>query len=497
MLTLLLGPILGVESDGDRLYYTCLIVAELAEPPVWKVDGHKVAFIALEKTATGTCWRSEWLSPRTVAKGRKVVYSILSGEAPLASAAQVPEWEFHLPGTKERPRFVYASCNGFSAAKLMAACERPYAMWERLATDHAKQPLGVLVLGGDQVYADSIWEKEWMGDFAKKSLQEMIAEKVSPEMEAQLDPFYEGLYVRQWGHPPVAVVLASVPSIMMWDDHDIFDGWGSHNDDLQDSDVYQRIYRSAVRAFRLFQLRGNRDRMFLEPKGGHFAYALTVRSETILMLDHRTERTKTQVMGAGQWTAFKAWLRDFKGTRLFVQSAVPVVYRTFGLIERVLGGTEKSEELEDDLLDHWTAREHQTERLRLVYTLLERMREICGKQDAKKAGCRWFFLSGDVHVGCMGSIWERGMDLGLYQVVASGIVHPPPTPLQWLGICAVSGDGEGRLANGDLETEIHEIAGARAKFLRTRNYARLEIDENGKVWVNWRCENGDETVFGV
>lgn len=94
----------------------------------------------------------------------------------------------------------------------------------------------------------------------------------------------------------------------------------------------------------------------------------------------------------------------------------------------------------------------------------------------------------------MGSVWERALDLGLYQVVSSGIVHPPPTRLEWLGICAFSGDGDQTRGNGDLEAEIHEIAGAGTKFLRTRNYARVELNPT-KVGINWRCENEVETVF--
>ena len=54
-------------------------------------------------------------------------------------------------------------------------------------------------------------------------------------------------------------MLATIPSIMMWDDHDIFDGWGSYPEDLQTCDVYPEIYKAAVRHFRLFQLRSTRN----------------------------------------------------------------------------------------------------------------------------------------------------------------------------------------------------------------------------------------------
>lgn len=497
MNSLTLGPVLGLESGSDGAFYTCLVVTASHEAPVWVVDGQRVPFSILGGLAGGeTAWRAEWPLPSARPTSRIVGYALESQGVSIADRTGVIAWKFHVPADPEPIRFVYASCNGFSAAKLMANTSEPHRMWERMHLDHTAEPLSLLVLGGDQIYADAIWEQSWMHDFAEKTDEQMKGADVTPEMEANLDGFYERLYLRQWGAAPVAAMLASVPSIMMWDDHDIFDGWGSHPEELQGCPVYKRIFQSALRAFRLFQLRGNRTRGFLDKTASHHGYVSSLNGETFLMLDHRAERTPTAVMGEGQWAAFKQWLARFTGQRLFVQSAVPVIYRTFGLIERSLAATDKREELEDDLNDHWSAREHQRERLRLIYSLIERQKVLRDAPDSGSHEFRWMLLSGDVHVGCMASVWEKDLNLGLYQVVSSGIVHPPPTLLQWLGICALSADGEDRLGNGELVTEIHQIAGARGRFLRTRNYARLQL-ETEKVWINWRCENDDDTFFCV
>lgn len=494
MNTLSFGPVLGLETAHDGNYYTCLVAC--ARQPVWRVDGMERPFVMLGKLANGnTLWRAEWKAPEKPPVERMVGYSVEVDSERLRQASGVDSWQFHVPAAGKPLRFVYGSCNGFSSKKLMASTSNPHAMWERLVEDHRCEPLSLLVLGGDQIYADSLWEQPWLEDFAALKDNEMVCAPVTAELDAALDGFYESLYLRQWGVGPVAAMLASVPSLMMWDDHDIFDGWGSHPEALQKSPVYQRIYMAALRAFRLFQLRGNLARGFLEPGAPHHAYAVHLAGESFLMLDHRSERSSAIIMSASQWSSFKKWIASFDGPRLFVQSAVPVVYRTFSCLERLLHSTERREEVEDDLNDHWSAREHQKERLRFIHTLLERQREL-RPRDGSAYHPRWILLSGDVHVGCMGSVWEVAQDLGLYQVVSSGIVHPPPTPLQWLGILAVSGDGEERLGNGDLQTEIHPIAGARAKFLRTRNYARLELEAEG-VWVNWRCENEGETVFKI
>ncbi|HPE71554.1 MAG TPA: hypothetical protein PK018_05160 [Candidatus Competibacter sp.] len=46
--------------------------------------------------------------------------------------------------------------------------------------------------------------------------------------------------------------MASIPSIAMWDDHDIFDGWGSYDEERQNCPVYQGIYPIARRQDRSF-----------------------------------------------------------------------------------------------------------------------------------------------------------------------------------------------------------------------------------------------------
>lgn len=32
-------------------------------------------------------------------------------------------------------------------------------------------------------------------------------------------------------------------------------------------------------------------------------------------------------------------------------------------------------------------------------------------------------------------------------------------------------------------------------YLRTRNFATLEQGNDGKLWVNWVCENGDQPHY--
>ena len=89
----------------------------------------------------------------------------------------------------------------------------------------AAQRVSLLRMGGDQVYADSLWTsvptlKAWN----ELDRVDKVKRKATRIMVEQLDRFYCELYCRQWSRPEVATMLARVPSVMMWDDHDIVYG---------------------------------------------------------------------------------------------------------------------------------------------------------------------------------------------------------------------------------------------------------------------------------
>jgi len=95
------------------------------------------------------------------------------------------------------------SCNG--AAKLGA--------WQQFADHVEKAQPSFIVMMGDQVYLDEdppdIFAEHFNADRATR--RRAMAEK----------------YRFNWAREPVARLLANTPCYMVWDDHDIRDGWGS------------------------------------------------------------------------------------------------------------------------------------------------------------------------------------------------------------------------------------------------------------------------------
>ncbi len=483
------GPLLGVENDS--LYTVCFLSDMTVASCDLVVNGaQETPFQKIADTCSGQFWRAEF-KVADVSMSRFFSYEILSEGTQLQAASGASNWTFHVPGASERPRVAYASCNGFSSAKLIKRTREPYYLWARMCEEHEKEPLSLLIMGGDQLYSDEIWESSLAStvvEWSELSRAERIHEPVGETMPDELARFYETLYVKRWRNENMAHIMASVPTVMMWDDHDIFDGWGSYKPDLQGCTVFQEIFQAARRYFELFQLRSRQNNSQLN-SGAHSTFGLRFHDYLILGLDNRSERNRNQVMSPRHWDDVKRWLKSQSGNEgnLLVLSAIPVVYRSFAGVEAFLTATPWEEELEDDVLDHWTARDHQGERMKLIMNLLDY---------AGKHGCRAIILSGDVHVGALGIIKDRRDDLEIHQIISSGIVHPPPSEIEWLGLRALTSDGNERIGDGHITTEMICPFGS-DKYIRARNYAVLKEGTDHKLWVNWICEGDMKPEYGI
>ena len=498
---LLVGPLLGLESD--TLYTVCFRTDRSVRQAQVHFDGQAVAAQAVGETSSGTVWRAEHALTLQDAP-QQIRYTIhLDGQS--AYNQDGAEWSFHVPGRTEKPRLLYASCNGFSSPDLAVKTERPYILWGKIrkfqlaemakvAAGEPGTPYALMLLGGDQLYADEMWTQvPSLRKWSHERQETKLRTKASPTLLNQLDRFYDDLYQRCWSKPELSLMLATIPSVMMWDDHDIFDGWGSYPEALQQCAVYQAIYGVARRYFELFQIRSRANRALLDRDAPHYAWRLRFRDYHILALDNRAERTRRQVMSEGQWRLLIDELDQRTGAGdLLVMSGVPVVYRDFALTETTFGATPWEEELTDDLKDHWRAREHQGERARLIMRLLD---NLAKRQQMGPA--RTVILSGDVHLGCLGVISDRRQEPArkIHQLVSSGIVHPAPSRIQWEGIMAVTNDDPEYLSE-DRSIDIRLIKPyGSGHYLRARNYISLLEGSDGKLWANWVCDADERPEY--
>ncbi len=224
-----LGPVLQfLGCDAGQWRVSALWVQDSADaPPVLTVGGQPAQRTqAPVPGSSHTAWRFE-LAVAQTASAQEVSYGI-GGET----------HAFHVPARGAPPALAYASCNGYSDPRAMKSVREPNAPWARLTRLHAGQdrvdsqtygPLHLLLLGGDQVYSDAMWAvipelKAWAALPWRKRLKAAF----TSTLRRKLEEYFSRIYLERWSQPEVAAALARLPTVMMWDDHDIMDGWGSY-----------------------------------------------------------------------------------------------------------------------------------------------------------------------------------------------------------------------------------------------------------------------------
>ena len=490
-MTIKFGPILNFRGGSDAVWKVgVLLGTDTGTPPAlrWDAGGATGSPIAtpLESFANSGTGLSLWRFDCDIPRGAQQVTATY--------AVNGVNWDFAVPSRDSAPAMAYASCNGFSALKLMKSTKVPNALWEKLNAKHAQSPFHLLLLGGDQLYFDSMWEEiQELQDWAALPTAQGVKQQPSQKMKDLLRDYYRGLYPKRWSQAAPARAFATIPTLMMWDDHDIFDGWGSYPENLQNCAVYQEIFRHARDNFALYQQQnapGTRHPLAL-PGQEYFSFGCRIGSVAILAPDMRSERSESQVLGAKSWKAIFDWLEALPtsdapagGVRhLFVMSSIPVVYPDFSMLEGMLGFFPGRQELEDDLKDHWMSLPHRQERLRLIHRLLD---------FAARKKCRVTLLSGDVHVGAVGVVQSGryGTDHPSSQVItqltSSGIVHPAPPGMVLFFLENVV--GKSMCDDRDINSEIVQIPGTQHHFIGARNFLALLPDAEDRYWANWHLE---------
>ncbi len=572
-----LGPVLSFRGIKDNKSWgvTALIgVLKDNLPPKLQIEGRDcVAPVVLYESSKETFYRYD-LTCEMLDHERKVEYGVVE---------EGLTWEFTIPGKGYAPRMAYVSCNGFSDASGMRKLVRPEnAVWADLICNHDRnlrpqkngqdiylldkeqlwhetrthdkglQRFHLMLMGGDQIYFDSIWEdvkslKHWVG----LSRKEQLAFKVSKTLDQEIERYYLGLYSHRWlpsrrrawnsdtYNLDAADAMARIPTVMMWDDHDIFDGWGSYSDAMQNCELFKVMFRHARKAFWVFQTQHElkylpelqyidrynvshkdpqyqpinweelkeKDQLalpFLNAQPG-FNYGHHLGPVSLFVADLRSERSRTQVLGSNTWNAFHDWLNtinfgELKPTRekcqhLVFMSSVPVAHPKLSLAEGLLDTFGQDHVLDsnaDDLKDHWSHDDHEGERKRLLETLTEA---------AERHKLRVCIVSGDVHVAAWGSAYRRDIPstsnwAQIQQFTSSAVVHPSLVGVAERLFLFMLNSTASKVQSLDVQhsVEMMLFPGYNKYVMPARNWLALELDmgdgeqKGCKLWATWRCE---------
>ncbi|EFJ53258.1 hypothetical protein VOLCADRAFT_86358 [Volvox carteri f. nagariensis] len=445
---------------------------------------------------TAAQWLEYWVEDEVAAEAeRGPMYGGVDGGG---DAWPCTPRRVYIPSRGEGWRWAFYSCAGFSldvsAREQVDRFCGSFPLWSDLLSRHRQRPFSALVGGGDQLYNDDVWQvpalEAWL-DLPHP--EQRLAVPFTTQMATQALSYYVRHYCTHYMSEPVREAYATIPQVSTWDDHDIFDGWGSYPLQLHSCPVFSGLLQCARAAYLLFQHhttaeRAASDGLILTPGGGvHNVVALGPR-QALVLPDQRGERTRFQVLPLESYAdVFAALVRLPRSVRhVILVATVPLVY------PHIVG----------------------SHRLMICFRGLYRssfFRPLMAKTGVSSAimnrfgGCpgparppRVSQISGDVHLCGVGKLhsWPRspwkspGGDWRyMQQIISSAIVNkPPPTclvrVLQWSGRAGLLNRG----TRSHLKHTFRDTA-TRNQLLNLRNWCEVEEDRtSGELVFTLRVE---------
>ena len=249
MASLVLGPALRhvspttatvwVETDGPA---EVAVLGHTAR--TFRVAGHHYALVVVRGLLPGTS------TPYTLE---------LDGERawPLADGT-FPESRIRTPSDGEQVRIVAGSCR-YASPRAVGADDAmgPDALdaLARRLSDAADDELPhLLLLLGDQVYADELTKETRRAVAARRNIRSGPGAQVADFEE------YTWLYHESWQDPEVRWLLSTVPTAMIFDDHDVHDDWNTSRSwrrDMNRLPWWQERIVGALQSYWVYQHLGN------------------------------------------------------------------------------------------------------------------------------------------------------------------------------------------------------------------------------------------------
>lgn len=223
MARLRLGPVLRYVDEGTATVWVeasrpCVAEVRCADgaqgsASTFQIDGHHYALVPVTGLTPGTA------TPYEVVLDDTPVWPLPDSSFP-PSTIRTP----HHGDAADPVRVTFGSCRWAAPPATEHDPVGPDALdtlAARLAADPAAERPDVLVLLGDQVYADetSPATQKWLA--RRRDLTDPPGTQVADYQE------YTHLYYESWLDPEIRWLLSTVPSCMIFDDHDVIDDWNT------------------------------------------------------------------------------------------------------------------------------------------------------------------------------------------------------------------------------------------------------------------------------
>ncbi len=254
MARLVLGPLLRHVGEQDATVWVetdapCTVGVLGHQERTWNVAGHHYALVCIEGLERGSS------TPYDVRLDGEVAWP------PAGSAYPPPRIRTIAPG---RPlRLVFGSCR---YSRPEAVRDDPHfdadaldAYAQRMTRMPGDRWPDALVLLGDQVYADETSARTKERIRAKRDITVAPYDQVADFEE------YTWLYHESWTDPHVRWLLSTVPSSMIFDDHDVRDDWNTSHawrEEMKATSWWEERIIGGLSSYWVYQHLGN-----LSPEG--------------------------------------------------------------------------------------------------------------------------------------------------------------------------------------------------------------------------------------
>src|SRR4051794_41524 len=308
---LLLGPLLRhVDTNSATVWVEtggpCTVEVAGGSAHTFHVAGHHYALVVITGLEPGTA------TPYEVTLDGTKVWPLPDGDLPPSRIRTFPE------GGDPEFLMAFGSCRMPDSAdpdeqRTMGADALAAYAARMLGEDERAWP-DSLFLVGDQVYADETTKptREWLAK--RRDLDEPPGVEVADFEE------YTRLYHESWSVPLVRWLMSTVPTSMIFDDHDVRDDWNTSQtwrDEKEKTSWWPTRERAALATYWIYQHIGNLSPTDLEEEEIYGKVLEVGRDgDAADLLRDFADRARQEVNGrkGTRWS----YRRDFGNVRLLV-----------------------------------------------------------------------------------------------------------------------------------------------------------------------------------
>ena len=471
---LVLGPLLRYTAERDATIWVETDISREVEVAVdgsshrsrtFSVEGHHYALVLITGLMPGTSYEYSvsldgalvWPNEDDPFPPPMIRTIEPDDELTLAFGSCRASVPHQLPYTKKRGVIARGTLGGYERDAL-------YALALRMRREKQESWPDVLFLLGDQIYADE----------PSPGTREFIRSRREPDGTPGVADFeeYTHLYWDSWKDPAIRWLLSTVPSAMIFDDHDVHDDWNTSEawvrqmrketwweerivsafmsywvyqhlgnlspQELTEDELFEKVQEAgdATRILREFAYEADRD-----GEKNRWSFHRDFGKVRLIVMDSRAGRVvkeeQRSMLDGKEW----AWIEDkasgdfdhlLLGTSLpFLLS--PALHHLEAWNEAVCGGAwgrpaaRIGELIRQGLdLEHWGAFQ------RSFNDLAELLRSVgAGERSTGRPPASVVVLSGDIHHGYLAEIGFKeghGVVSSIYQSVCSPLRNPLGLP---------------------------------------------------------------------